>query len=148
MKRDPDFTEVKLAVANSTTSAALVGTAVDAKGFGRAKFVFTFGTPLVTAGTIVKSSSVGIWAAAGSASSVAGATTYASIPSAYLAAATTGILSNNVAVLDVAIPQGSHWLVVSGTLDSTNCVHNATVELYEPVTAPPTHQSPAPVIVN
>ena len=148
MKRGPDKGTVKLAVANSTTSGALVGTAVDAAGYGRAKFVFTFGTPETTAGSIVKGSSVGIWCAAGSASSVAGATTYASVPSAFLAAGTTGVLSNAVAVLDIAIPAGSHWLLVSGTLDSTNVPHNATVELYQKVVGPPTHSSPAPVIVN
>ena len=148
MKRGPDFGTVKLAVANSTTSAALVGTAVDAAGYGRAKFIFTFGTPLTTAGSIVKGSSVGIWCAAGSASSVAGAGTYASVPSAFLAAGTTGVLSNAVAVLDIAIPAGSHWLIVSGSLDSTNVPLNATVELYETVVRPPTHAAPVPVIVG
>jgi hypothetical protein len=146
MKRDPDRATVKLAVANSTTSGALVGTAVDAKGFGRAKFIFTFGTPLADGS--MKASSIGIWCAAGSASSVAGATTYASVPSAYLAAMSTGVFSNNVAVLDMAIPAASFWLKVSGTVDSSNIPHSAVVELYEPVTAPPTHASPAPVIVN
>jgi len=147
MKRDVDKGTVKLAAANSSTSGAISGTAVDAKGYGRAKFIFTFGTPLANASVLANS--IGIWVAAGSASSVAGATTYASVPAAYLAAMSTGLISNNVAVIDMAIPAASHWLKISGGgFDSSTVPVSAVVELYEPVTAPPTHANPAPVTVN
>ena len=148
MKRSPDKEDVKLAMAQSTTSGALVGTAVDAHGYGRAKFVFTFGTPLVSVSAAkINASSIGIWNAAGSNSSVVGATTYASIPSAFLAAATTGAISNNVFVIDLAVQPASRFLLISGTVDSSSIPMSATVELYEPVNAPPT-LSATTVIVN
>ena len=146
MKNSPDFSEVKLAIAQSTISGAIVGTGVDVRGFGRAKFVFTFGTPLADAK--IGTSSIGIWAAAGSNSSVVGAQTYAVIPTAYLAAATSGVISNNVAVLDVAIPAGKAFLQVSGSFDSSDVPHSAIVELYSPVVAPPTHAAPVPVVIG
>ena len=147
MTKRPDNGTVKLAVANSTTSAALVGTEITASGYQRAKFVFAFGTPGVDAA--IGASSIGVWAAGISKSlGVETATTYAVIPTAYLAAATTGVLSNNVAVLDVAVPAGKGFLQISGAIATSLLPHSATVELYNPVTAPPTHASPAPVIVG
>lgn len=145
MKRSPDKEDVKLAMAQSTTSGVVVGTAVDAHGFGRAKFVFTFGAP--GADAKVNTSSLGIWNAAGSNSSVVGATTYASIPAAYLAAITSGSISNNVKVIDMAVQPASRFLLISGTVDSSTVPMSAIVELYEPVNAPPT-LSATTVIVN
>ena len=150
MKNSPDFSEAKLAIAQSTISGAIVGTGVDVRGFGRAKFVFTFGTPLATVSSAkINASSIGIWAAGISKSlGVETATTYAVIPTAYLAAASSGVMSNNVAVLDVAIPAGKGFLKVSGSFDSSNVPHSATVELYNPVTARPTHSAPAPIVIG
>ena len=150
MTKRPDNGTVKLAVANSTISGALVGTAITASGYARAKFVFTFGTPLASVSSAkINASSIGVWAAGISKSlGVETATTYAVITDAYLAAASSGVISNNVAVLDVAIPADKGFLKVSGTFDSSDVPHSATVELYNPVTAPPTHSAPAPVIVG
>jgi len=150
MANRPDNGTVKVAVANSTISGALVGSEITAGGFGRAKFVFTFGAPLATVSSAkINASSIGIWAAGISKSlGVETATTYAVIPTAYLAAASSGVMSNNVAVLDVAIPAGKGFLKVSGSFDSSDVPHSATVELYNPVTAPPTHASPAPVVIG
>jgi len=149
MKRSPDKEQMKLAMSQSTTSGALVGTAVDARGFGRAKFIFSFGTPLATVSSAkINSSSVGIWAATGSRSSVVGAGTYVSIPNAYLSAMSSGVLSQQLAVLDIAIPADSHFLVISGTVDSSSIPLQAVVELYEPVVAAVTLTPTNTVIVN
>jgi hypothetical protein len=144
MKRTADRQETKLALANSTTSGALTGTAVDATGFSRAKFVFTFGLPLAN-GSI---GSLGIWAAAGSNSSVAGATTYVSIAAAQLVGMSSLAVSNQVAVIDMAIPQGSVWLLVSGTVSTSSIPLSGTVALYEPNKAPPSHAAVQTVFVN
>ena len=147
MTKRPDNGTVKIAVAHSDTSGALVGTAITASGYGRAKFVFTFGTPAADASLLA--SSIGIWAAGISKSlGVETATTYAVIPSAYLAAGSSAGLSNQAAVLDIAIPADKGFLKVSGAFVTSGFPHNATVELYNPVTAPPTHANIAPVIVN
>jgi len=144
MKRVSDKTEVKLAVANSTTSGAITGTAIDATGFNRARFMFTFGLPLAN-GSL---GSLGIWAAAGSNSSVAGATTYVSISSAQLVGMSSLAVSNQVAVIDIAIPQGSFWLLASGTVSTSSIPLNAVVELYEPNKAPPSHAAVQTITVN
>lgn len=147
MTKRPDNGTVKLAVSHSSTSGVLVGTEITASGYQRAKFVFTFGTPEALA--TVLASSVGIWAAGVSRSlGVETATTYAVIPTAYLGTGSSAGLSNQVAVLDVAIPAGKGFLKVSGAFSSALYPHNATVELYNPVTAPPTHANIAPVIIG
>ena len=146
MKRQPDRSVVKQAVSNSSTNAALVGLAIDSTGYSRAKFVFHFASAVDTAS--IRASSLGIWAAGIAAQSVISATTYAAIPGAYLAVASGPEISQHALVLDVAIPAGKQFLKVSGTITSTYVTHSATVELYQPLNAPPTHGSPQPVIVN
>ena len=147
MKRSPDRTKVALAVTHHTTSLTILSpTAVTCTGYGRAKFVFTFGAP--NADATIDASSIGIWAAAGSNSSAVGAQTYAVIPGAFLAAATSGAISHNVHVLDVAIPAAKQFLIVSGSVNNSDVPLSATVELYQPLNAPPTTPSPAPVIVG
>ena len=145
MKRSPDREDVRLAMSVSTTSGALVGTAIDAHGFGRAKFVFTFGVPGADAS--IKASSIGVWCAAGSNSSVVGATTYASVPGAFLAAKSSGLISHGAYVIDLAVPAASRFLKISGTVDSSNVPVSAVVNLYQPVNKPPTNTLTT-VIVN
>jgi len=145
MKRSPDQEDVQLAMSVSTTSGALVGTAIDAHGYGRAKFVFTFGVPGADAS--VKASSIGVWCAAGSNSSVVGATTYASVPGAFLGAKSSGLISHGAFVIDLAVPAASRFLLISGTVDSSNVPMSAVVNLYEKVTKPPTNTLTT-VIVN
>jgi hypothetical protein len=144
--RSPDVEQVKLAMSQSTTSGALAATAIDARGFGRAKFIFSFGTP--GANAKINSSSVAVWAATGSRSSVVGAGTYVAVPSAYLSSMTTAAISQQLAVIDLAIPSDSHFLLLSGSVDSSSIPMQAVVELYEPVVAPPTLTPTYTVIVN
>jgi len=147
MTKRPDNGTVKIAVATSTTSSYLVGTAVTVSGYARAKFVFTFGTP--TADASILGSSIGIWAAGISKSlSTENATAYAVIPGAYLAAVSSLSFSHQAAVIDIAIPADKGFLKVSGAFDSADVPHSATVELYNPVEAPPTHADITPVIIG
>ena len=147
MTKRPDNGTVKIAVKTSTATTIIAGTAITASGYGRAKFVFTFGTPEADASVLANS--IGVWAAGISKSlGVETATTYAVIPSAYLAAGSSAALSHQAAVLDIAIPADKGFLKISGAFDSSIFPHSATVELYNPVTAPPTHANIAPVIVG
>ena len=147
MTKRPDNGTVKIAVKTSSTSGVLVGTEITVGAAQRAKFVFTFGDPEALAS--IMTSSIGIWAATISKSlGVETALTYAVIPTAYLAAGSSGALSNQVAVMDVAIPADKGFLKVSGTFKSALFPHSATVELYNPVTAPQTHANIAPVIIG
>ncbi len=132
MKHLEDYVDVKLAVANSVTSTALVGTAINTTGFSRARFVFNLGgTADIGA---VNASSVGVWKAATSGA------TFTAIGGAYLAAITSGAISaaGCVAVIDVPTDPDKPWLKVSGSLTSSNMYHSATCELYNGASNPPT----------
>lgn len=132
MRHLEDYVDVKLAVANSVTSTALVGTAIDGTGFSRARFIFNLGG--VAEIGAINASSVGIWKAA-----TEGAT-YAAIGGAYLAAITSGAISDTgcVAVIDVPTDADAEWMKVSGNLTSSNMYHSAVCELYNGVSNPPT----------
>jgi hypothetical protein len=132
MKHLEDYVDVKKAVANSVTSTALVGTAVNTTGFSRARFAFNLGG--VAEIGAVNASSVGIWKATASGG------TFAAIGGAYLAAITSGAISaaGCVAVIDVPTDPSNPWLKVSGNLTSSNMYHSATVELYNGASNPPT----------
>ena len=133
MLRDNDKQLAVQAVANSAGIAgAMVGTSVDATGFGRARFIFSFGAN--TATTAALSAGIGVWNA-----STSGAT-FAAIAGASLAAVTSGVLSNNVMIIDTVISPASPWLKVSGgSVLSTGIAHSCVVELYKGVSRPPTH---------
>jgi hypothetical protein len=115
-----DVSEVKVAVANSVTSGALAGTKINAAGYGRARFVFTFGQPLANASL----SSAGVWQAATSGA------TFASIAAAQLAAVTSGAISDVAMVLDTAVDPTNPWLLISGAMATSSIYHSATVTLY------------------
>jgi hypothetical protein len=129
-KRLNDLIDVKQAIANSVTSTAVVGIAVDATGYGRARFVFSLGG---SAGIgALSAAALKIWKA-----NTSGAT-FTSIASAELAAITSGVVSNGaVAVIDVPTDAANPWLKVSGSLTSSNLHHNAIVELYSGINRPP-----------
>lgn len=131
MKHLEDYIDVKQAIANSVTSTAVVGIAVDTTGYSRARFVFSLGG---TAGIgALSGSQLKIWKASSSGA------TFSSIASAELAAITSGVVSNGcVAVIDIPTDASNAWLKVSGSLTSSNLHHNAVVELYNGASNPPT----------
>lgn len=141
MNRSVDFMDVKRALSNSTISGAMTGIEVDALGYGRARFIFTFGTPLANASLV----SAGVWVAAGTGGA---ATTYASIADAQLTARTSAALANKEAVIDVAIPVGSRWIQVSGAMATSSVPLGCVVELYQPLDIPVSGSALQTVTVN
>ena len=133
-KRINDFADVKVAVAASAgIVGALVGTKINATGYSRARFVFSFGNDVAT--TAALSAGIGVWEA-----STSGAT-YASRATAVLAAVTSGLLSSAsvTMVIDMPTSAGTPWLLVSGgSLLSTAIPHACTVTIYDGINRPPT----------
>lgn len=131
-KRINDSVDVKAVIANSVSSTTIVSSKVDTTGFGRARFIFSFGG---TAGIgAVAANAINIWKA-----NTSGAT-YTSIASATLAAITSGVISagQTVAVIDLPTDSANPWLQVSGSVTSSNLHHSAVVELYNGINRPPT----------
>lgn len=122
-KRNNDLSKTVLAMANSNTSGALVGTAINATGFGRARFVFTFGPN--AGGASINSNSIGVYQGGTS-----GAITSA-IASASFAAVTSGSLSNIVMEIDTVVNSAYPWLQVSGALVNSSMYSSAIAELYQ-----------------
>jgi hypothetical protein len=143
MKRINDRMDVKVAVANSAGAAdlALVSTAVNATGYSRARFVFSFGNGGATTGAL--STGFGAWQAATSGA------TYALITAASGVAVTSGVISDGakVAVIDVPISGGTPWLKFSGSFTSTGVPHGCVVELYHGVSNPPSSSAQQLVVV-
>jgi hypothetical protein len=132
MKQMEDYVDVKLAVANSVTSTAIVGVAVNTAGYNRARFVFNLGGRAEIGA--ISADAIGIWKA-----STSGAT-YTSVALAKLAAITSGAISaaGCVAVIDLPTDGDNTWLKASGSLTSSNLYHSAIVELYNGINRPPT----------
>lgn len=112
---------------NTTTSGALDPIAINATGWGRAKFIFALGEGAADAKLDAK-----VWEASSSGA------TYTSIASAELVQVSTGAGSNLSAVLEVAVDQSYPWLKVSGALTSSTWPHAVVVVLAQPDTMPPT----------
>lgn len=131
-RRLNDSVDVKNAVSNSNTGGALSAVAVNATGFHRARFIFTFNDGSAT--TAAVSGNIGIYKA-----STSGAT-FNAITNATLTTVSSGAVSGNslVAVIDVPTDADNPWLKVSGNISSTAMRHNAIVELYHGVSRPPT----------
>ncbi len=111
-----------IAVKNSNTSGALVGTVVDARLAGRCRFVFTFGSN--AGGASINASSIAIWQAATSGG------TFSAIAGAYFAAASSGVISDNVAVLDTVVNPSYPWLEISGAIANSSIYISAVAERY------------------
>ena len=128
---------LSLALPSVTVSGAITGqVAINATGYGRARFVFTFGTPLASASL----SSMGIWNSSAS-------TAYVSISSAQLLPMTTASMSNNVAVIDTIVNSAYPWLYISGAMATSNQTVSATVELYNGTRLnPPTSTLSQPIV--
>ena len=126
-----------LALAPITVSGAFTGaTAINATGYGRAQFIFTFGTPLASASML----SAGIWNSSTS-------TAYVSIAAAQLLPMTTASMSNNIAVIDTIVNSAYPWLIISGAMATSNQTVSATVELYNGTRLnPPTTSISQPVV--
>ena len=110
-------------------TGAVTANKVDGTGYGRARFIFSFGANSNTSAAI--SAGLGVWAA-----STSGAT-FAQVAGASLAAVTSGILSNVCMAIDVAISSGTPWLLISGgSMLSTAIANSCTVDLYRGVKRP------------
>jgi len=131
-KRINDFADLKVAVNATSSSGALVGIAVDTTGYSRARFIFQFGSG--AAETAALSGNIGIWKATTSGA------TYASVPTAILAAVTSGVMSaaKLAMVIDMPTDAANEWLKVSGNIISSMLFHAAVVELYDGINRPPT----------
>jgi len=131
-RRLNDQVSVKQAVANSNWAVgAVTGTAIDATGYGRARFIFSFGANSGT--TAALAASAGIWKASTSGG------TYSEITDTRLAAVTSGVLGSDMMVIDTATDSANPWLKVSGmSILSTAINANCVVELYSGVDLPPT----------
>jgi hypothetical protein len=131
-KRLNDFVDVKVAVAPTSSSGAITGIAIDASSYGRARFVFQFGSGAAEIAAL--SGNIGIWQAATSGG------TYANISGANLSAVTSGVMSGAklAMVIDVPVDADTEWLKVSGNIISSMLFHSAVVELYDGINRPPT----------
>lgn len=143
MKRLNDLVNVKQALENSAWAAGVpVGTVIDTTGFGRARFIFSFGA---NSGTTAAISSMGtghIWKAATSGD------TFTAIDGANLAAVTSGVLGNDVMVVDVPTDSAKPWMKVSGVSVLSTAINiSAVVELYQGVNRPPTSSAQQVVVV-
>lgn len=132
MKKMVDVSDISQAVANSAGAVgAIVGTKVNAAGYSRANFIFSFGANTNT--TAALSAGIGVWAAATSGA------TFTAVPGASLAAVTSGALSNVVMAIDVPVSAGTPWLLISGgSMLSAAIEHSAIVQLYNGVSRPDT----------
>ena len=135
MRNMSDRVLVVQAVQNSGGAVApVVGTAVNASGFSRARFIFNFSNAATT-GSL--STGMGLWQA-----STSGAT-FAQIAGASFAAVTSGQISggaNNVMIVDVPVVGATPWLKVSGgSWLNAGVAHGAVITLSNPVYLPPTH---------
>ena len=132
MKHLEDHTDVKVAIAASVASTAIVATKVDTTGFSRARFIFTLGGQAGVGA--LSADQLKIWKA-----NTSGAT-YTSVASAVLGAITSGVLSAGAvtAVIDLPTDPDKPWLQVSGSLAASNVYHAAVVELYNGISNPPT----------
>lgn len=131
-KRLNDIMNVTQALENSAWApGGVAGTKVNATGYGRARFVFSFGANGGT--TAALSAGLGVWQA-----STSGAT-FAAIANGSLAAVSSGVLSKNVMVIDVPVAPATPWLLVSGgSVLSTAINASAIVELYQSPNRPQT----------
>ena len=117
-----------VAVANTSgTVAALVGTAVNATGYSRARFIFSFGNGAAT--TAEFESGIGIWESATSGG------TYTSRSTAVIGTnITSGVVSSAAVTVEIELPisTAKPWLKVSGGSNlSTGLPHSCIVELYD-----------------
>lgn len=141
MLRDNDRQVVKQIVPNASASGAMTSETIDGTGFGRARFIFSFGANSGT--TAALSAGIGAWNA-----STSGAT-FSAVSGASLAAVSSGVMSKNVMVIDTVISPSSPWLKVSGgSILSTAIAHSVVVELYQGVSNPPTHSEQQIVTVG
>lgn len=139
------YTQVKQALSASNFAVGTVtATKVDATGFNRARFVFSFGpgglTGSISTGIMIYNASV--------AASSSG--TWNSMPTAKLAAITSGALSGGdyVAILDTKIADGYPWLQISGlSMLSTALIASCTVTLYDGTRKNPATQYATQVVV-
>lgn len=115
-----DRVNTLIAMPNSITSGALVATKVNATGYGRARFMFTFGQPLANASL----GAAGIWQATTSGGP------FTLIAGASLAGISSGAISDQVAILDTIVTSATPWLQISGTISTSNIYSSAVVELY------------------
>lgn len=136
-----DKVDVRNAIApNTGPTGALTGIAVNATGFSRARFIFSFAANSNTSAAL--SAGMGIYQA-----STSGAT-FTAITSASLAATTSGILGSNTMVIDVPTSAGTPWLKVSGgSVLSAAIANSCVVELYNGVNNPPTQSAQQVVVV-
>ena len=131
-KRINDFADAKVAVNPTSSSGAITGIAIDTTGYSRARFIFTFGSGAAEIAAL--SGNIGIWKSTSSGG------TYASVPTAKLSAVTSGVMSGAKLAMAIDMPTDAdyEWLKVSGNIISSMLFHAAVVELYGPVTRPPT----------
>jgi len=128
-----ELADARIGVAATAGSVAeLVGTACDATGYSRARFVFSFGNGAATTGAL--SAGIGVWESATSGG------TYTSRASAALAAVSSGVLSgaSKIMIVDVPVSTAKPWLKVSGGSNlSTAVPHSCVIELYDADTYDP-----------
>ena len=130
VKQLSDYVDTKVAVGPNVTSGAITGTMIDATGFRRAHFVFSFGTPEAGASVL---SGAGIWEA-----STSGATFALLAGAQFTSSITTSQGSNGCAVIDTVVTAASPWLLVSGySMVNSNWLNSVTVQLYNFNTATP-----------
>jgi hypothetical protein len=136
MNRLNDTVLAKAVIAPVSLAVGAVSSAnctlIDATGFSRARFVFSFGANSGT--TAALSAGLGAYNAATSGAA------FTAITSAALAATTSGALSGNIMIIDTVIATEKPWLMVSGgSVLSTAILASCVVELYRGVSRPPTH---------
>lgn len=140
-KRLNDMIVAKQAVLPTITSGALTPIAINATGYSRARFIFSFGSGAGTTAAI----------AAGSAAWQASASdgTYTPITGADIPATTSGLISGNthIFIVDVPVSPSSPWLKASGTINNSIINNSCVVELYDGVNRPPTSPEYTVVVV-
>lgn len=125
-KQLSDYSDTKIAAPFINSSGAVLGSKIDATGYRRAHFVFTFGTPLAGA-SILAGAGIYNTTATGSSSGAFVLITSGSFSSSW----TTAQGSNQVGIIDVAVDQAKPWLIVSNfNVGNSNWIAGCTVQLY------------------
>ena len=140
-KRLNDMIVAKQAVLPTATSGALTPIAIDATGYSRARFIFSFGSGAGTTAAVAAGSAA--WQA-----STSGAT-FIPITGADLPATTSGLISGNarIFIVDVPVSPSYPWLKASGTINSSTINNSCVVELYDGVNRPPSSPEYTVVVV-
>lgn len=123
--------DIKQAVSCSNTLGLIKGVEIDASGYGRARFIFSFNNGTATTGSIRAGG--GVWHAAATGG------TFTERTGTSMAAITSGTLSDATPIVEIDVPiaPGYPFLQLSSySILSTGVEHSVIVQLYRGIDVP------------